>query len=132
MRGKQEFNKNLYALYPITLTGLLSYDKTIGLRWRGDGIALGYYSINGNGQNNGNGDNSGPSLGERLGLIAAIITTIGDALAVAAARISIEEGIVEANSDTKEKREQEQLLTKMQNQIDSLQKELTILKKNQS
>jgi hypothetical protein len=93
---------------------------------------LGYYSINGNGQNdgNGNGDNTQPSLGERLGLLAAIITTIGDALAVVAAGISIDEGIVDAKSDAKEKKEQEQQLTKMQNQIDSLQRELRLMKKD--
>lgn len=71
-----------------------------------------------------------PSLGERLGLIAVIITAIGDLLAVVSAGILIEEGIEEAKNDAMEKKEQEQQLTKMQNQIDSLQRELRLMKKD--
>jgi hypothetical protein len=74
-------------------------------------------------------NNDKPSFGERLGLIAVMITAIGDLLAVVSARILIDEGIEEAKSDAKEKKEQEQQLTKMQNQIDSLQRELRLMKK---
>jgi hypothetical protein len=73
--------------------------------------------------------NDKPSFGERLGLIAVMITAIGDLLAVVSAGILIDEGIEEAKSDAKEKKEQEQQLIKMQNQIDSLQRELRLMKK---
>lgn len=70
-----------------------------------------------------------PSFGEKLGLFAQIITTIGDILATVSAGIQIEEGIEEANKDDQVSKEKEQQLTKMQNQIDSLQREISLLKK---
>lgn len=80
--------------------------------------------------NTSNGEeNSQPSFGTRLGLIAQVITTIGDILATVSAGILIDQGIEDANKAEKEKKEQEQQLTKMQNQIDSLQRELKLMKK---
>lgn len=71
-----------------------------------------------------------PTFGEKLAFVAVVITTIGDILATVSAGILIEEGIEEAKKDDQEKQKQEQLLTKMQNQIDSLQREIRLMKKN--
>jgi hypothetical protein len=71
-----------------------------------------------------------PSFGEKLGLIAQIITTIGDILATVSAGIQIEEGLEQASKDEQENKATEQQLTKMQNQIDSLQREIRLMKKN--
>jgi hypothetical protein len=70
-----------------------------------------------------------PTFGERLAFIAVVITTIGDILATISAGILIEEGIEEERQAALEKDEQEQQLSKMQTQIDSLQKELQSIKK---
>jgi hypothetical protein len=67
------------------------------------------------------------SLSLRLGLIAGIITTIGDALAVYAARISIDEEIA-SNFDTiKSQEEQDSRFSKLENQMAQLQKQLELL-----
>jgi hypothetical protein len=71
-----------------------------------------------------------PTFGEKLAFVAVVITTIGDILATVSAGILIEEGIEEAQKDDQEKQEQDQLLIKMQNQIDSLQREIQLMKKN--
>jgi hypothetical protein len=75
-------------------------------------------------------ENTRPTFGEKLAFVAVVITTIGDILATVSAGILIEEGIEEAQKDDQEKQEQDQLLIKMQNQIDSLQREIQLMKKN--
>ncbi|CAG9608772.1 hypothetical protein [Pseudoneobacillus rhizosphaerae] len=77
-----------------------------------------------------NTENRRPTFGERLAFVATVISMIGDMLATVSAGILIEEGIEEEKKTNQEKQDQEQLLTKMQNQIDSLQREITIMKKN--
>lgn len=73
--------------------------------------------------------NTHPTFAERLGLVANVVSAIGDILAVAAARLSIEEGIQGAIQDEKDKTEQDQVIKKMQDQIDALQNEVKLLKK---
>jgi ribosomal protein S15P/S13E len=82
-----------------------------------------------NNSNNGK-VNSNPSLGARLALIGQFMVTFGDILSSTAAVILIEEGIEEDKQDETEKKEQEQQLAKMQKQIDSLQRELRQMKKD--
>jgi hypothetical protein len=71
-----------------------------------------------------------PTFGERLALIAQVIVTIGDILATVSAGILIEEGLQEEFEAEVEKKKQEQQLAKMQSQIDSLQKEMKLMNKN--
>lgn len=71
-----------------------------------------------------------PTFGERLALIAQVIVTIGDILATVSAGILIEEGLQEEVEAEVEKKKQEQQLAKMQSQIDSLQKEMKLMNKN--
>jgi prefoldin subunit 5 len=71
-----------------------------------------------------------PTFGEKLAFIAIVITTIGDILATVSSGILIEQGIEDAIEDLQEKKEKEQQLLKMQNQIDSLQREIQLMKKN--
>jgi hypothetical protein len=76
-----------------------------------------------------NGNNTiQPTFGEKLAFIAQVIVTLGDFLATVSAGILIEEGLEEAKKDEQEKKEQEQQLTKMQAQIESLQRELILMK----
>ncbi|HLO11883.1 MAG TPA: hypothetical protein VK190_06590 [Pseudoneobacillus sp.] len=70
-----------------------------------------------------------PSFGAKLGLLAVMITAIGDILAVVSAGLVIDEGIEDAKNDELEKKTQEQQFIKMQNQIDSLQKEIRLLQR---
>jgi hypothetical protein len=77
-----------------------------------------------------NSETRRPTFGERLAFVAVVVTLIGDMLATVSASILIEEGIEEEKKANQEKQDQEQLLTKMQNQIDSLQREITKMKKN--
>jgi hypothetical protein len=70
-----------------------------------------------------------PTFGERLALIAQIVVTIGDILATVSAGILIEEGLKDEMEAEQEKKEQEQQFAKMQSQIDSLQREILLMKK---
>ncbi|ERN53780.1 hypothetical protein M3689_15130 [Alkalihalophilus marmarensis] len=67
------------------------------------------------------------SLSLRLGLIAGIITTIGDALAVYSARIAIDEEISSNFDNIKSQQEQDDRFTNLENQIEQLQKQLSSL-----
>ena len=64
------------------------------------------------------------SLSLRLGLIAGIITTIGDALAVYSARIAIDEEISSNFDNIKSQQEQDDRFTNLENQIEQLQQQL--------
>jgi hypothetical protein len=86
--------------------------------------------LNNNNSNGMNKNTNQPSFGQKLGLFAQIITTIGDILATVSAGIQIEEGLEQASKDEQENKATEQQLTKMQNQIDSLQREIRLMKKN--
>jgi cell division protein FtsB len=81
---------------------------------------------------NGQEDNSTPkrpTFGERLAFLAVIITALGDVLAVVSSAVLIEEGIQDEQESNQEKKEQQELLTKMQNQIAAMEQEIKDLKK---
>lgn len=68
---------------------------------------------------------NGPiSLGDKIGLISAVIVTIGDFLATIAVAMAIEDSVIEDQENEQEKKDQEQQLSKMQSQIEELQKEI--------
>jgi hypothetical protein len=70
-----------------------------------------------------------PTFGERLAFIAQIIVTIGDILATISAGILIDEGLEEEIKEEQEDKEKEKRLAEMQGQIDSLQREIKLMKK---
>ncbi|MED1603353.1 hypothetical protein [Alkalihalophilus marmarensis] len=64
------------------------------------------------------------SLSLRLGLIAGIITTIGDALAVYSARIAIDEEVSSNFDNLKSQQEQDERFAKLESQMEQLQQQL--------
>lgn len=81
------------------------------------------------GSNNQQGSTN-PTFAERLGLVAAVVTVIGDVLGLVATQLAIEERIQDTIQDEKDKAEQDQIIKKMQNQIDTLQNEIKLMKEN--
>ncbi|WP_100372124.1 hypothetical protein [Bacillus sp. FJAT-45037] len=67
------------------------------------------------------------SLSQRIGLIAGIITTIGDALAVYAVQISINEEIVSNIDNINSQKEQDARFTNLESQMEQLQNQLAVL-----
>ncbi|MDM5219532.1 hypothetical protein QUF86_01620 [Peribacillus sp. NJ11] len=64
-----------------------------------------------------------PSL--RLGLTAAILTTIADGLATLAILTSMDEAIIDSEKEKQDQKELDEKLEKMQQQIDKLTNVLT-------
>ncbi|MDV2884784.1 hypothetical protein RYX45_06315 [Alkalihalophilus pseudofirmus] len=64
------------------------------------------------------------SLSLRLGLIAGIITTIGDALAAYSARLAIDEEISSNFDNLKSQQEQDERFAKLESQMEQLQQQL--------
>ncbi|CAH0184768.1 MULTISPECIES: hypothetical protein [Peribacillus] len=64
-----------------------------------------------------------PSL--RLGLTAAILTTIADGIAAIAVLTAIDEAIIDTEKEKQDQKELDEKLEKMQQQIDKLTNELT-------
>ncbi|WP_054637458.1 hypothetical protein [Thalassobacillus sp. C254] len=67
------------------------------------------------------------SFSARLGLLAAIITTLGDALSIVAAKAAIEEEIKSNIEAQKADKEQEEKFNNMQTQIDKIQEQLATM-----
>lgn len=71
-----------------------------------------------------------PSL--RLAALAAILTTVADAMAVIAALQAMDEAVIEDQKSKQEQKELDEKLEKMQQQIDQLTNELLKMKASKS
>jgi hypothetical protein len=65
---------------------------------------------------------------DKLAILGAVITTIGDVISTIAAVMALEESILDDARQQQDQKEQEQKFQKMQKQIDDLTNELSKMK----